>query len=277
MSRLRVGVVGVGHLGKEHARILSTLEGVDLAGVVDVNAGQADAVALRCNAKAYSDYQSLLPHVDAAVIATPTMHHHAVAGAFLRRGIHLLVEKPLTPILAEAEELVDLARRNGAVLQTGHIERFNPAFEELQNRPLRPRFIMGHRLGVYTGRSSDIGAVLDLMIHDIDLTLAMVRAPRKTVEAIGVSVLGGQEDMAHARLTFANGCVADLAASRISLQPSRRMQIWASGGYVNVDFAKRSLTMVQPSPALSLHRTSQQPFSTGERQALKNDLVGRQL
>src|SRR6266478_8297267 len=185
MSRLRVGVVGVGHLGKEHARILSSLENVELAGVVDVNAEQADAVALRCNTKAYSDYQSLIPCVDAAVIATPTMHHHAVAGSFLRRGIHLLVEKPLTPTLAEGEELVDLARRNGAVLQTGHIERFNPAFEDLHARPLRPRFIMGHRLGVYTGRSTDIGAVLDLMIHDIDLTLALVRSLVKTVDALG--------------------------------------------------------------------------------------------
>jgi predicted dehydrogenase len=277
MSCVRVGVVGVGHLGKEHARILSSLAEVELAGVVDVNAEQADAVASRCNTKAYSDYQSLLSGVDAVVIATPTTHHHAVASAFLRRGIHLLVEKPLTPTLAEAEELVDLAGHYGVILQVGHIERFNPAFEDLQNRPLRPRFIMGHRLGVYTGRSADIGAVLDLMIHDLDLALALVRSPVKTVEAMGVSVLGGHEDLAHARLTFANGCVADLAASRISLQPSRRMQIWASEGYVGIDFVKRSLTMVQPSPALSFHRTNQQPVDAGARQTLKSDLVGHQL
>jgi predicted dehydrogenase len=277
MSRLRVAVVGVGHLGKEHARILSNLPEVELAGVADVNAEQAASVATRCDTKAYSDYQLLLSHVDAAVIATPTTLHHAVASAFLRRGIHLLVEKPLAPTLPEAEELVDLARRNSAILQVGHIERFNPAFEDLQNRPLRPRYIMGHRLGHYTGRSADIGAVLDLMIHDLDLALALVRTPVTSVEAMGVSVLGGHEDMAHARLTFGNGCVADFAASRICLQPSRRMQIWGSEGYAAIDFAKRALTMAQPSPALTLCRSIQQGFDARMRLTLRNDLVGRQL
>jgi predicted dehydrogenase len=272
-----MGVVGVGHLGKEHARILSSLAEVELTGVADVNSEQAETVALRCNTRGFSDYRSLMPLVDAAVIATPTIHHYAVASAFLKRGIPLLVEKPLAPSLTEAEKLVDLAKCNGLVLQTGHIERFNPAFEELQNRPLVARFIMGHRLGLFSGRSTDIGAVLDLMIHDMDLTLAMVRSPVKNVEAIGLSVLGGHEDMAHARLTFANGCVADLAASRISLQPSRRMQIWAAEGYVAIDFARRSLTLVQPSTALSLHRTNQQPFDVATQDTMKHDVVGRHL
>jgi predicted dehydrogenase len=277
MSRLRMGVVGVGHLGKEHARILSTLPDVQLAGVADVNADQAALVARRCNTRAFSDGHSLIPLVDAAVIATPTINHHAVASAFLRRGIPLLVEKPLASNFLEAAELVDLAKHSNVILQTGHVERFNPAFEDLRSRPLRPCFITGHRLGLYSGRSTDIGAVLDLMIHDIDLTLALVGSPVKGVEAVGVSVLGGHEDMAHARLTFTNGCVAELAASRISLRPSRLMQIWASEGYAAIDFARRSLTMVQPSAALCLHRTKQQPFDAATQQTMARDLVGRHL
>jgi predicted dehydrogenase len=277
MTPLRIGVVGVGHLGKEHARILSTLPDVELVGVADANADQAKAIAQRCSTKAFFDYQSLIPLLDAAVIVTPTIHHHAVASAFLRRGIPLLVEKPLAPTLAAAEKLVDLANLAGVVLQTGHIERFNPAFEDLKHRPLRPRFIMGQRLGTFSGRSADIGAVLDLMIHDLDLTLALVGSPVTQVEALGVSVLGGHEDMAHARLTFANGCVADLSASRISLQPSRQMQIWASEGYASIDFAKRSLTIVQPSTALKLHRSNLQPFNAATRLTLKEDLIGKHL
>jgi predicted dehydrogenase len=202
MRRLRIGVVGVGHLGKEHARILAGLPDVELVGVADVDADQAEAVALRCNTRAFTEYQPLLPLVDAAVIVTPTVHHYGVASTFLRRGVPLLVEKPLAPTLAEAEELVDLARLQGVVLQVGHIERFNPAFENLQTRPLQPKFISGQRLGLFSGRSSDIGAVLDLMIHDLDLLLTLVRSPVQSVEAVGLSVLGGHEDMAHARLTF---------------------------------------------------------------------------
>jgi predicted dehydrogenase len=200
MKRLRVGVVGVGHLGKEHARILSGFPDVELVGVADVNGEQAGAIAARYDTTAHRDYQDLLPQVEAAIIAVPTVHHHAVASAFLRQGISLLVEKPLSTTLEHAEDLVELSRRQGAILQVGHIERFNPAFEELQRRPLRPKFVRAMRVSSYTGRSTDIGAVLDIMIHDIDAVLALVRAPVRKVDALGVSVLGGQEDVAHAHV-----------------------------------------------------------------------------
>src|SRR5690242_1079754 len=158
MSRLRLAVIGVGHLGKEHARILSEMSDVELVGVADVNAVQAEAVARRCGTRAFADYRALLPHADAAVVVVPTVYHHAVAAEFLRRGIPVLVEKPLAADLAQAEELVELARRHWAVLQVGHIERFNPAFEELCRHPLRPQFVSCERLGSFTGRSTDIGA-----------------------------------------------------------------------------------------------------------------------
>src|SRR5262249_54498187 len=155
-----------GHLGKEHARVLAVLPDVELAGVADVSAAQAEAVARRCGTRAYTDYRPLLPLVDAAVVVVPTSYHHVVAGDFLRRGVHVLVEKPLALNAAQAEELADLSRRHGAVLQVGHIERFNPAFEELQRRPIQPKYVCCERLGRFAGRSPDIGAVLDLMIHD---------------------------------------------------------------------------------------------------------------
>jgi predicted dehydrogenase len=250
MSRLRMAVIGVGHLGKEHARILATLPEVELVGVADVNAEQVQAVARRCNTRAFTTYWPLLNLVDAAAIAVPTVYHHAIASEFLQRGIPLLVEKPLASNLEQAQELAELAQQSQTFLQVGHIERFNPAFEELQRRPLQPKFIESQRLGPYTGRSTDIGAVLDLMIHDLDLLLALVQAPVRSVEAIGAALFGGNEDVVTARLTFENGCVANLTASRASPRPLRQMRIWAPEGYVHLDFARRHLTLVQPTEPL---------------------------
>jgi predicted dehydrogenase len=277
MTRLAVGVVGVGHLGKEHARILASLPGVELVGVADPRGAQAEAVAQRCGTRPFADHRPLLPRVRAAVIAVPTTLHHAVALDFLERGVSLLVEKPLACSPGQAEELVGLARRKGAVLQVGHVERFNHAFEELQRRPLRPKFIAARRCGPFTGRSTDVGAVLDLMIHDIDLVLALVRAPVRRVEALGASVLGGHEDLAQARLTFADGCVADLTASRAHPEAVRRMQVWGAEGYAGVDFARRHLTLVQPAEHLRRGRFDVRRLAPEALAALKADLFGRHL
>ena len=247
MARLRMAVVGVGHLGKEHARVLAGMPEVELVGVADVNADQANAVARRLGTTAYHDYWPLLNLVDATCVVVPTTQHYAVAAEFLRRGIPVLVEKPLAATLKEAEDLVELAHRHGAILQIGHIERFNPAFEDLERRPLQPKFVSCARLGPFSGRSTDIGVVLDLMIHDLDLLLALVRAPVRTVEAVGVSLFGKHEDVANARLHFANGCVADVTASRASPTPRRSMHVWAPEGYAHVDFARRHLTLMQVS------------------------------
>jgi predicted dehydrogenase len=247
MARLRVGVIGVGHLGKEHARILAGLPGVELTGVADVNFEQARAVAARLATRAFSDYRPLVGGIDAAVVAVPTAHHFAVAADCLRHGIALLVEKPLAATPEHAEELVSLARRHGVALQVGHVERFNPAFEELLRLPLRPRLVSCRRLGPFTGRCTDTGAVLDLMVHDLDLVLALVNSPAVNVQAAGVTLLGGHEDVAQAHVTFANGCVADLTASRSNPVPVRQMQVWGPEGHACVDFARRSLTLVQPT------------------------------
>ena len=276
-GRLRLGVVGVGHLGKEHARILAGMSDVELVGVADPNGAQAGAVADRCGARAYPDHRALFGAVDAVVVAAPTVHHHAVAGEFLSRGVHALVEKPLTADPGQADELVSAAGRHGAVLQVGHVERFNPAFEELQRRPLRPRYIAAERCGGFTGRSVDVGAVLDLMVHDLDLVLTLVRAPVRSVEALGVSVLSGHEDVARARVTFVDGCVADLTASRVHPAPVRRMQVWGAEGFAGVDFACRKLTLAQPSAAVRAGRADPRHAGPEILASLRTELFGRHL
>jgi predicted dehydrogenase len=277
MTRLAVAVVGVGHLGKEHARILASMPEVELAGVVDPNPAQAEAVASRCHTRAYSDHHALLGQVAAAVIAAPTLYHHAVARDFLKAGTHLLVEKPLASNLAQADELVDLAEQHDALLQVGHIERFNPAFEELQGRPLRPRFITCERCSGFSGRSTDVGVVLDLMIHDLDLVLALVRAPVARVEAFGVAVLGGHEDLVQARLLFHDGCVADLTASRVHPEGLRRMRVWGAEGYAGVDFARRHLTLMQPAEHLRQGWIDSRRLDPALVASLKSELFGRHL
>jgi predicted dehydrogenase len=250
MSRLRIAVIGAGHLGKEHARIVSGFPDVELVGVADVNVEQAEAVARRVGCPAFSNHRPLLHHADAAIIAAPTTYHHALAGEFLNSGIHLMVEKPLAVSVEQADELVELARQRQVILQVGHIERFNPAFEELSRHTFQAKFIQCERLGPFTGRSTDIGVVLDLMIHDLDLCLALAQSPVEKVEALGVSLFGGHEDVANARLSFANGCVATLSASRASSAQQRRMQVWSPEGYAGIDFARRHLMLAQPTDEL---------------------------
>lgn len=274
MQPLRVAVIGVGHLGKEHARILAGLPDVELVGVVDANAEQAQAVARRCNTQGYSEHWPLLNRIDAAVVAVPTRFHHAVASALLERGIPLLVEKPLASTLAQAEDLVELAKRQGTFLQVGHIERFNPAFEELARRPLQPKFIECERYGAFTGRSMDIGVVLDLMIHDLDILLALIKSPVVSVEALGIAVLGQEEDVAHARLRFANGCVANLSASRINPTAARQMRLWGAEGFATIDFARRALTLIQPSPHLRRHGLDLRGLDPAALAVLKNEMFG---
>ncbi len=272
-----MAVIGVGHLGKEHARILAGLPDVELVGVADVNDEQAQAVARRCGCQAYCDFWPLLNLIDAACIVVPTSQHRAVAGEFLGRGLPVLVEKPLAPTVAEAQQLTELAEKNGALLQVGHIERFNPAFEDLQRRPMQPKFIRCERLGPFSGRSTDIGVVLDLMIHDLDLLLALVPSPVRWVEALGMSVFGGQEDIAHARLHFANGCVAEVTASRAHAAPSRRMQIWSPEGFAEVDFAGRRLTLLQPAEHVRRHGLDPAQLDPAARARLRDELIGRHL
>lgn len=275
MTRIRMAVIGVGHLGKEHARILATLPEVDLVGVADVDGEQAEAVARRVETCAFNDYWPLLNLVDAATVVVPTRFHAAVACEFLERGIPLLVEKPLAADVSDAERLTELAAAKGVPLQVGHIERFNPAFENLLSRPLQPKFITCERLGPFTGRSTDVGVVLDLMIHDLDLLLTLVKSPVESVEALGVSLFGPHEDVASARIRFRNGCVADVMASRASATPCRRMQVWGPEGYARVDYQKRTLTLIQPSPQLRRHGLDPAKLDPASRARIKEELFTR--
>src|SRR5207302_1282073 len=226
---------------------------------------------------AYRNHRPLLSLSDAAVLAVPTTQHYAVATEFLGRGIPLLIEKPLASSLEHAEKLVEVAHRQRVILQVGHIERFNPAFEELQRYSFQPKFVECERLGPFTGRSTDVGVVLDVMIHDLDLLLSLIQAPVRSVEALGVAVFGSHEDIANARLLFANGCVANVTASRVSCAPQRKMRIWSPEGYASVDFAKRCLTLIQPSEELRRHGLDPSKLDPASRALLKDELFGRHL
>lgn len=275
MQRVRMAVIGVGHLGKEHARILAGMSDVELVGVADVNLDQAQIVAHRCHTTAFGSYWPLLNLVDAATIVVPTTHHHTIAAEFLRRGIPVFVEKPLATSIEQANELADIARQQAVPLQVGHIERFNPAFEEVARRPLQPKYVECERIGPFSGRSTDIGVVLDLMIHDIDLLLSLVQAPVRDVAGVGLSLFGQHEDIANVRVSFANGCVANLTASRAATSAGRHMRIWAPEGYVGIDFSRRCLKFIQPSEQFRRQGLGPRKLEPSVLAMLKTEMLGR--
>ncbi len=250
MSKLRVAVIGAGRLGGFHAQKLAARTDVELVAIVDPMAANRDRVAQQAGAKAVADYAELLGQIDAAVVAAPTSLHHRIGCDLLKAGVHLLVEKPLCSNWADAEELVSLARQHKAVLQVGHVERFNPAYVAAANQISEPKYIDAVRTSGFTFRSTDVGVVLDVMIHDIDLVLAMVGSPVRKVDALGFSVLGGHEDIANARIEFESGCVANLSASRVSYESLRRMHAWSVDGFASVDYVARTATLVTPSEFL---------------------------
>jgi predicted dehydrogenase len=237
-------------LGRHHARIYSQLPSTELIAVADTSPERGRAVADACGTRWFSDYRQLFGQVDAVSIAVPTVSHHAVALEFLGRGIAAMVEKPLASTALQASEIVDAAERSGTTLQVGHVERFNPAFQEARRLVCNPKYIHCERFSPYAFRSTDIGVVLDMMIHDLDLALDLVGATPDKIEAFGVSILGENEDCAQARLTFANGCVADLAANRVSPATRRAMQIWSQTGCVSVDMASREVLRYAPTERL---------------------------
>ena len=240
---LRVAVVGTGSLGKEHARIYAELaassNALELTGVYDANTSAAEKVGAKCRTQVASNIEALAQNADALSIVTPTNTHFDIARQLLSTGKHLLIEKPMTETSAQAAELVDLAQRHGLILQVGHIERFNPTFRYMESVATEPRFIEAHRLSPYPARSTDIGVVLDLMIHDLDVVLAFVKSPVTSVDAVGIPVLSASEDIANARLRFDNGCVANLTASRVSAERMRKIRVFSGGAntsYVSLDY-----------------------------------------
>lgn len=238
---MRVAVIGVGALGRHHARILSGLDDAALVGVVDLDQGRAEEVAAAYGTRAFADAAAVTNAVDAVTVATPTVSHHAVARAFLDRGIPVLVEKPLTRTVDEADDLVALATARGVPLAVGHTERFNPAVDAALPYITRPRFVEVHRLGTFSERSLDIDVVFDVMIHDLDLLVATLGDEVIGVDAVGVPVLSDRVDIANARLRFASGCIANVTASRISREKVRKIRFIEPATYVSIDYATQEV------------------------------------
>lgn len=240
-TKVKVAVIGVGHLGQHHARIYAELPGVDLAAVVDISEGRRREVAGRLQVPAVAEYRDLLGKVDAVSVAVPTATHHEIARAFLLAGSDVLVEKPITRTLAEADDLVAVAARAGRILQVGHSERYNGAVQALATLVKDPGFIEVHRMGPFPGRGTDVDVVLDLMIHDIDIILALVKSPVTAVSAVGVPVVSNQVDIANARVEFASGCVANLTASRVTGERLRKIRVFQRDTSFVLDYANQEL------------------------------------
>jgi len=238
-TRVRAGVVGVGYLGAFHADKYAGLDDVELVAVVDIDAARAAAIAARCHSTAATDYRGLFGHVDCVSLAVPTPLHFALTQEFLAHGIDVLVEKPLTASVVDGRALVEAAERDGRILQVGHLERFNPAIRALAGVITQPRFIECHRLAPFSERGTDVDVILDLMIHDLDVILSLVRSDVQSVEAVGVPVLSESTDIANARLRFANGCIANITASRVALKRERKIRIFQTDTYVSVDYGEK--------------------------------------
>ena len=245
MNNLRVAVVGTGYLGRFHAEKYARMPGVDLVGVVDIDPDRANAVAEQYQTTAHTDYRELLTRVDAASIVVPTSLHYAISKDFIEHGVDLLIEKPMTVDLPQADELIALAESFGTIIQVGHLERFNPAVVALRDILKKPMFIEAHRLSTYKGRGIDVSVVLDLMIHDIDIILNCVRSEIVNIHATGVPVVSEPVDIANARLEFASGCVANVTTSRISTRDERKIRFFQRDAYISVDFANRSIVTIR--------------------------------
>lgn len=248
----KVAVVGVGRMGKLHARVLSEMDGAELVCVVDSNPASAVAVAKQRGCDALTNVEEAVPLVDAAFITVPTLAHLAAARPFVAAGKSVLIEKPFTNDLAGGEELTALARKTGAKIQIGHTERFNPTTMAMRSYAIRPKFIEAHRISPFTFRSADVGVVLDMMIHDIDLVRMLVGSEVVDVQAVGVNVIGKTEDICNARLRYANGCVANITASRLAIKTERKMRIFSEEHYCSVDYAMKVGIVIEKSKNLDL-------------------------
>lgn len=251
-EKLRAAVIGVGYLGRFHAQKYQANPLVELVGVVDASAERAAEIAAEVGARAFTDYREVLPLVDLVSIVVPTKFHYSVARDCFLAGCHVLLEKPVTQTVEEAEELIQLADSKGLVFQVGHLERFNPAVMALKGALRNPQFIESHRLAPFKPRGTDVSVVLDLMIHDIDILLSLVQHPLKTINSVGIPVLSDEVDIANARIQFENGCVANVTASRSSRESMRKMRIFQQDAYFSIDFQSRKIAIYRKQPGASM-------------------------
>ncbi|MDY6862688.1 MAG: Gfo/Idh/MocA family oxidoreductase [Thermodesulfobacteriota bacterium] len=275
-TKVRVGVIGAGYFGNFHLKHYSLMDEVKLEGVVDIMKEKAVEMAYRYNIRAYDNPLQIMDKVDAVSIVVPTKKHYQLAKEFLSRGVNVLVEKPLTETIDEAEELVDIARSKGALLQVGHLERFNPAFIRVKDQIKRPLFIEAHRLSTFVGRGIDVDVILDLMIHDLDLILYMVESEVKSVNSVGIPILTPKVDIANVRIEFYDGCVANITASRISQKTMRKIRIFQSDAYFSLDFASREATVIKketPSNTEEISTISTHPYPANSKSSLREELT----
>lgn len=251
MGKVRVGVIGVGYLGQFHAEKYSRMDNVQLMGVVDVDRVLAEEVAARFDTRAFTDYKDLFGHVDAVSIVVPTEDHFSVAAKCLNHDLDVLIEKPMTATLEQADDLIKIAESRGLIMQIGHLERFNPAVIALKDIVRSPMFIEAHRLSIYKDRSTDVSVVLDLMIHDIDIIMNIVQSGIRSIHAAGAPVICEHADIANVRLEFESGCVANVTASRISTKNQRKIRMFQKDAYVSVDFTTREITIIRRDESIS--------------------------
>jgi predicted dehydrogenase len=247
-GKIRTAVVGAGKMGTIHAKVYNQLPDSELVAVVDIDPNKAQQLASQYNCQAYTDCLDVLDKVDAVTVATPTATHLKLAKIFIEKNIPVLIEKPLAASVREGKKIVSLARRHDAIVAVGHSERCNPVVQAMKRLAVEPKFIEAHRVSPYTFRSTDVGVVLDIMIHDIDIVLSLAAGKIKRVDAVGVSVLEGSEDICNARITFDNGCIANITASRLALKTERRLRVFTRQAYLSVDFLKRSGIVIRADP-----------------------------
>jgi len=247
MKKLRAGVIGVGYLGTFHAQKYAAMEHVDLVGIVDADRDRAEKLAGQLGTRAYGSHRELLGNVDAVSVVVPTQDHYTVSMDFLENDVDVLIEKPITTTLEEADRLIERAEDRGLIIQVGHLERFNPAVVALEGLVGTPRFIESHRLSIFKPRGIDVSVVLDLMIHDIDIILNFVKSDIRHIHAAGIPVITDEVDIANARLEFENGCVANVTASRVSMKNERKIRMFQQDAYISVDFANHDITIINKS------------------------------
>jgi len=276
MDKIRVAVIGVGYLGKFHAQKYSAMDNVQLVGVADIDRSRAAEVAAGLGTRAFADYRDLLGCVDAVSIVVPTESHYAIGLDFLQHDVDVLIEKPMTSALEQADALIDLADSSGRILQIGHLERFNPAVLALKDIVDHPMFIEAHRLSTFKDRCTDVSVVLDLMIHDIDIIMNVVKSEIKSIHAAGTPVICKQADIANVRLQFENGCVANVTASRISTKNQRKIRLFQKNAYISVDFASREIVLIRRNENHSngvVPGADIQQLSFSEADVLEDELV----
>jgi predicted dehydrogenase len=273
LNKLRVGVIGVGALGQHHARIYAAIPEATLVGVADNRPGRAEEIAKPFGAQAYSDYRELFGKVDAVSIATPTTLHAEIGEQFLNHGIHVLVEKPISHTMDAADRLIRAAEANDRVLQIGHLERFNPAVQAVREIVDRPRFFEAHRMGVFSPRSLDIDVILDLMIHDLDIISLLVPSEPVQIEAVGIAILSRRIDIANARIVFGDGCVANVTASRVSMEKIRKLRFFQAREYVSIDYSRQDVAVFRlDRPGAGTSQIVSQKLTPERREPLDAEL-----